>query len=103
MVPRCRPVRTPMGRCSRRDTLRGGDGTRTHGLDIANVALYQLSYTPAAEVIVVPAGDQACWVLSMARCSRACRTVVVTSARLRSSTARRASDALLSPPVSASG
>lgn len=24
----------------------GGDGNRTHGLDIANVALYQLSHTP---------------------------------------------------------
>jgi hypothetical protein len=26
--------------------LRGGDGIRTHCLYIANVALYQLSYTP---------------------------------------------------------
>ena len=26
----------------------GGEGTRTLGLYIANVALYQLSYTPAA-------------------------------------------------------
>jgi hypothetical protein len=26
----------------------GGDGIRTHGLYIANVALYQLSYTPEA-------------------------------------------------------
>ena len=27
-------------------TLSGGDGIRTHGLYIANVALCQLSYTP---------------------------------------------------------
>jgi hypothetical protein len=27
-------------------SLRGGDGIRTHCLYIANVALYQLSYTP---------------------------------------------------------
>jgi hypothetical protein len=26
----------------------GGDGIRTHGLYIANVALYRLSYTPEA-------------------------------------------------------
>ena len=31
-------------------TLSGGDGTRTHGLYIANVALYQLSYTPKGAV-----------------------------------------------------
>ena len=30
----------------------GGDGIRTHGLYIANVALYQLSYTPGAPRIV---------------------------------------------------
>ena len=40
-----------MGRTSRTftlafRTLRGGDGIRTHCLYIANVALYQLSYTP---------------------------------------------------------
>lgn len=37
------------------DRTGGGEGTRTLGLYIANVALYQLSYTPGAEVQDSPA------------------------------------------------
>jgi hypothetical protein len=40
---------------TRETTLRGGDGIRTHCLYIANVALYQLSYTPE-EVITLAQG-----------------------------------------------
>jgi hypothetical protein len=36
-------------------TIGGGDGIRTHCLYIANVALYQLSYTPE-EVSTLPQG-----------------------------------------------
>lgn len=42
--PRCRSgAETPQ---RRRGSLSGGDGTRTHDPYIANVVLYQLSYTP---------------------------------------------------------
>ena len=34
-------------------TLGGGDGIRTHDLYIANVALYQLSYTPEEVLTLV--------------------------------------------------
>ncbi len=41
MTLRVTPTASPVTR-----TLSGGDGIRTHGLYIANVALCQLSYTP---------------------------------------------------------
>ena len=38
-----------------KSTLGGGDGIRTHGLYIANVALCQLSYTPEGATTLAPA------------------------------------------------
>jgi hypothetical protein len=94
----------------------GGERTRTVDFYVANVALYQLSYTPEGEDSVPKrgwcafrakgAGDQPPverWADSIAAWSLDATIAVVRSPRVRSSTARSASVVRRRPPVTPSG